>query len=112
METILDRIQELIELNNEKATPLMKKLGLSSSAFADWKRKNINPSTDAIIKIAQYFNVSTDYLLLGKTSSSKTLTEKEIQFIKLYSQLNELDQRECIGFMKGILYKEIKNNEE
>lgn len=102
MDTILDRIQELIEKNNEKATPLMKKLGLSSSAFTDWKRKNINPSSEAIIKIAQYFDVTTDYLLLGNQVESN-LNSSESEWLNLYHQLSDNDKIECIGFVKGYI---------
>lgn len=108
METIVDRIQKLIENHNEKAAPLMKKIGLASNSVSDWKRGKAKPSSDAIIKIAKYFNVSTDYLLLGKEYAPTKIdfTANEIQLIQLYSNLNELDQRECIGFIKGMLYKE------
>lgn len=38
-------------------------MGLSRSIAAKWKNTKTNPSAEVIPKIAQYFNVSTDYLL-------------------------------------------------
>ena len=105
MEPVVERILNLIEIHGEKAAPLMKKIGLSSNSVSDWKRGKANPSTDAIIKIADYFNVSTDYLLLGEESNTTkiSLTPNELQFLQLYAKLDEFDQHECIGFIKGML---------
>ncbi len=120
MNYTVQKIQLLLEENNEKPAPLMKKLGLSSSSFSDWKREKASPSTEAIIKIAKYFDVSTDSLLLENiddTNNKKEschLTEQEKELLEVYSSLTELDKRECLGFMKGMLQKElqvIKNNE-
>lgn len=38
-------------------------MGLSRSIAAKWKNTRSNPSAEVLPKIAQYFNVSTDYLL-------------------------------------------------
>lgn len=116
MNYIVQKIQLLLDENNEKAAPLMKKLGLSSSAFSDWKREKACPSTEAIIKIAKYFDVSTDSLLLENIDDIETkkenfhLTEQEKELLKLYSTLSELDRRECLGFMKGMLQKELQED--
>lgn len=106
MDAIVERIKELIELNNDKAAPLMQELGLTSTAFSSWKIGRAKPSTEAIIKIAQYYNVSTDYLLLGKLpdeEATASLLQKQLN--NVFNQLDEGDQRECIGFAKGLLHK-------
>ena len=40
--------------------------GVSRSTFSDWKSKRSSPSTDKLIRIADYFGVSVDYLTTGK----------------------------------------------
>jgi len=45
------------------ATQLAKELNLSVPTFSQWKNGKAKPSYDAIVKIAKYFNISTDYLL-------------------------------------------------
>ncbi|MCL2413552.1 MAG: helix-turn-helix domain-containing protein [Bacteroidales bacterium] len=52
-----------------RATKLTTDLELPNSAVTDWKKGKYKPSTDAIVKIAEYFGVSTDYLLTGKEKS-------------------------------------------
>ena len=42
---------------------LAKKLGVSKQSVSNWENGNILPSIDMLIKIAQVFHVSTDYIL-------------------------------------------------
>ena len=111
----IERIQKLINMNNESAAPLMKKLGLSSTSFSDWKRKKANPSTEAIVKIAKYFNVSTDYLLLENENPNKNfyISKDEEEWLDLYRQLSLTDSHnksECIGFVKGYIARGEKSS--
>lgn len=59
----IERILDLIKKNNITAKKLTEDVNISSSSISDWKSGKANPSYSAVIKIAQYFNVSTDYLL-------------------------------------------------
>jgi len=69
----LDRIQSLMSAYNMTAKQLVIELGLYSSAISDWKRGKALPSYDAIIKISQYFNISSDYLLCLTDDPNKTI---------------------------------------
>ena len=42
---------------------LCRECGLNHSAVTEWKKGKAKPSTEAVAKIARYFNVSADYLL-------------------------------------------------
>ena len=42
---------------------LAKKLGVSKQAVSNWENGNIQPSIDMLIRIADLFSVTTDYLL-------------------------------------------------
>ena len=64
--TTTERILALMECNDVKASTLTKELSLSHGVVTQWKQGLQKPSTDAIIKLADYFGVSTDYLL-GRT---------------------------------------------
>lgn len=48
------------ELNQEQ---LGEKLGVKKQSISNWENSNIMPSVEMLIKIADYFTVSTDYLL-------------------------------------------------
>ena len=60
---MIERIASLIEEEGITASKLSKDLGFNSGAISNWKKGRAKPGTEAIIKIADYFNVTTDYLL-------------------------------------------------
>lgn len=58
-----EKIVELLAEKNISASKMMKELGFSSGLFSQWKSGKQKPSLEKIYKIANYFGVSTDYLL-------------------------------------------------
>ena len=66
-------------------------LGVTKQCVSNWENDNVLPSIEMLIKIANYFNVSTDYLL--GLSSSKTLNVDKLtieQIAILSSLITEL----------------------
>jgi len=61
--TTIDIILQLIKENELSNTKVTSDLNLPNSAISEWKKGKAKPSTDAIKKLADYFGVSTDYLL-------------------------------------------------
>lgn len=66
-----DRIKELAQKKGLSINLLEEKLGYSRNTI--YNLKNSKPSTERISEIADYFNVSTDYLL-GRTDNPKITT--------------------------------------
>lgn len=70
---------------------LAQKLGVKKQSISNWENDNIIPSIEMLERIADYFAVSTDYLL-GREVSSNTgiclvdvtgLSKKQIEHINL-----------------------------
>jgi DNA-binding XRE family transcriptional regulator len=57
------RLKELRELFGMNQIQLARKLGVSKQSISNWENDNIQPSIEMLIKIAQLFSVSTDFLL-------------------------------------------------
>ncbi len=70
----VDRLQLLCDKRGEKITPILKKLKISTGLNAAWKQ-GVMPSSRNADKLAQYFDVSVDYLLYGKEISVPTNLE-------------------------------------
>ncbi len=58
-----ERIKQLRTERNLTQVGLAKGLSVSKQAVSNWENDNIQPSIDMLVKIADYFSVSTDYLL-------------------------------------------------
>ena len=61
--TICERIKELRLEHNLSQMELAKALNMSQSAVAKWELGKTEPTATAIIRLAQLFNESADYLL-------------------------------------------------
>ena len=60
---INDNIFELLTALGISQSKLAKEIGVSQKAIDYWERNINEPKASYIIKLAQFFNVSTDYLL-------------------------------------------------
>ena len=58
-----ERLKELREDRNLSPKQLGDKIGVSDVAIYRWESKQRTPNIDSLILLAQFFNVSTDYLL-------------------------------------------------
>lgn len=62
--TLGEKIQDLRRRNGMSQDALAEKLDTSRQAVSKWERDEAMPEPDRIVRIAQLFGVSTDYLLL------------------------------------------------
>lgn len=102
-----DRLLALCQENNEKITPVIKKLGLSAGSIARWRNGTV-PDGNTICKIAEYFNVSSDYLL-EKTDIKKSPSEADEDRIlkgeiaKIFSNLLPEQQEQAKVYLRYLL---------
>lgn len=66
----LEKISQLLKQQNKKQKDLTDYLGLTKNSFSNWKNGNNNSYIKHIGKIAEFLNVSTDYLLGKEPESS------------------------------------------
>lgn len=94
---ILDRISKL--LGNREQRELTNHLGLKSVAFSEWKSGKSKSYRKYLIEIADFFNVSLDYLVYGKEKSSPTveLTADERELLDIYNKLSEKSKGMVLG---------------
>ncbi|GFI32386.1 MAG: helix-turn-helix transcriptional regulator [Lachnospiraceae bacterium] len=58
-----DMIRKLRTAHSLNQVQLAGKLGVSKQTVSNWENNNILPSIDMLVKTAEFFSVSTDYLL-------------------------------------------------
>ena len=92
--SILDRIINL--LGNADQKKLTDYLGLKKTAFTDWKSGKSNSYRKYLVEIADYFNVSLDYLVYGKESPN-TLSDDVKELLKYYNNLSDIDRGKLLG---------------
>ena len=92
----LDRIIHLCEKCNKTQKDLTDYLGLEKSTFSSWKNGKSASYKKHINKIADFFNVSTDYLLTDKDSiipKDPTIPSEYQSLISSYQELSKDNQQ-------------------
>ena len=69
-----ERIKLLRTENNLSQDNLAKKIKSNQKQISKWERNQIEPNIDALTRLADYFEVSVDYLI-GRTDSPLGATE-------------------------------------
>ena len=87
--------EQLLQKYGVTAYKVGKATGIASSTFTDWKNGRSVPKQDKLLKIANYFGVSTDYLMTGNESEEKEskITPKDERDIakKLDKIMSDID---------------------
>ena len=63
LEKFPERLKGIIGERDVTLRELVKRIGVSLGILSDWQNGNKKPKVESVIKLATYFNVSTDYLL-------------------------------------------------
>ena len=90
------RLYELRENADLKQTELAKKVSLKSSAISKYEKGLTQPSMGMLIKFAEIFNVSIDYLLglssIKNPYTAEKFTPKEADVILRFRRLTKENQ--------------------
>lgn len=108
----------------ERFTQLRKELGLTQEQLAEklgmgytrtaisaWEVGRNEPSNSDTVKIAEFFGVSTDYLL-GKTDIRNIEDEFKFAYNKEMEGLTEDEIKEALEFYKMVKNRKNEKNEE
>ncbi|MFO1441700.1 helix-turn-helix transcriptional regulator [Bacillus sp. Bva_UNVM-123] len=98
----LERIKKLCKERSITVSILEEKLDLPNNTIYQWKTRT--PSTDRLEKVADYFNVSVDYLL-GRTKeqdidtiaahyNGEDWTEDELEEIERFKEFVRLKRKQ------------------
>lgn len=109
--SILSRIGELRKQREKLSiNKLEQECGLTRGSMAKWD--DHAPSPDKVKKVADYFNVSVEYLLYGSQSADvkeerpadgEALTDKQKEAVEFIKSLSDDDLRRFIAAAKAML---------
>lgn len=106
-----DRLKELRLNNGLKQSDLLKKFNLSSARYSQYENDKRVPDYELLIKFADFYNVSIDYLL-GRTNVIKP---ENIDENDLLAKLNTADSETKASveqFLNYLLYEKERKNKE
>ena len=92
--TVGDKIKKLRKESNMTQGQLSIKIGTDAKLISKYEN-NINlPTTETLIKIAEYFNVSLDYLVKSESNSMATTPIRDKDLLRQFEELDRMSDEE------------------
>ena len=91
----------LCKNNGTTPTRIVKALGISQGSVTQWKNGKV-PLHGTLLKIAEHFNVSVDYLLgnAPPPEEEKSPAELHQELAELWEQLDEASREEAMRYLE------------
>lgn len=95
-----DVLKDLRKGKGIKQNELAEVFDLERTAIGKWETGKNKPNADTLEKLADYFNVSIDYLMgrqeVKTNFDAYKRNEKDIRLLKAFSELNDFGKNEAI----------------
>lgn len=102
------RISELSEKYGLTQQKLSDDIGVGLPTFKNWKTRLLLPEINYIMKLADYFNVTVEYLMTGK--NGPTLDDDLQEIIIELRKLSPEKRKPIIALIKGQVDYWLKNS--
>ena len=96
---VVDRLKKLRALKKLSQKDFAQALKVSQQTVASWESGRTEPSHNALNEIADYFNVSADYLL-GRDAPA--LSDEQVTLLKGFDALNTAGRKLLVGVLDSL----------
>ena len=108
-DNMLDRLLELRKARNITQQRLAVDLGIDQASISSYESGKYLPTGEVLVQLANYFGVSTDYLLGLSDVKGATKTPSDTQsvyLLSLFSSLSGAHRERVIGYIEGLKAEE------
>lgn len=97
-------IEKIRKESKKSQRDIAKILGMTQPCYANYETGKTEPRISSLIKLADYYDVSLDYLV-GRTYNDNIgyIEKADKETIKLFLTLNELNKVKVASFIAGLL---------
>ena len=99
---ITDRLKSLRNSRKISQKDFAQALKVSQQTVASWEIGRTEPSNTALKDIADYFNVSTDYLLGRDAIKAPTLSAEQTTVLNSFDSLNSTGRNALMAVLDGL----------
>jgi transcriptional regulator with XRE-family HTH domain len=112
-----DTLKRLRTKKGLTSEELCSKIGIKGGSYRNYERNDRKPDYDTLVKLADFYGVTTDYLLGRPTAQPPTepldefarkehLKSLEKVFMKKYLALTEEQRDKVLDFLRGVVAEE------
>ena len=89
-----EKLRRIRAINNITQEELGEKLGFSKNAIYNWEKGRTEPDLETLKKIAEYFKVSVDELILDKPIDPIEKLRQALKEANLYNGDNDMSEED------------------
>ena len=112
-----DTLKRLRTKKGLTSEELCSKIGIKGGSYRNYERDDRKPDYDTLVKLADFYGVTTDYLLgrpdakppeepLDEFARKEHLKSLEKVFMKKYLALTEEQRDKVLDFLRGVVAEE------
>ncbi len=94
---IVKRISQICDEKKIVRKSVSEALKLPDNCFSNWSARGTIPAGDICLKIAQYLDVSVEWLITGKETG---YTNEERKFLSLFGRLEPSQQKTILAVIE------------
>ncbi|WP_036085068.1 helix-turn-helix domain-containing protein [Leptospira noguchii] len=91
---IFGRIKKLRQERNWTQEELASRLGVQQKQVSAYERGVNFPSTEVLIKLAEVFDVSLDYLAFDKAANTSKVDVKDRELLRYFEAIDQMEEKE------------------
>ena len=99
---IVDRLKNLRNSRRLSQKDFAQALEVSQQTVASWESGRTEPSNAALTAIADYFNVSADYLLGRDATKAPSLSEEQRKLLSGFDNLNSAGRNLLVAVLNSL----------
>lgn len=100
---ISENLKQLRKLKNKTQKQMAKLLNVSQNAYCKYELGATEPNIDTLKFLANYFDVSVDYIVGNDIKDKTVYTEEQRQIFNMVVNLNEINTLKAYSYIAGLL---------
>lgn len=99
-----ERIDSLLKENNLCRADIERGTGINEGTIRGWYKGRV-PSAETLLLVAQYFNVTVEWLLTGESDSQDKhpiFSKEERELIEIFRHLDERDKNAVLTLAQSL----------
>ena len=105
-----EKLKELRFFKKITQTELSQVLGVSQQTVGSWETSNSTPNLTMLGKIADYFEVSADYLLgRNENDLGNILSDDQVMLLDAFGELDVVNRQKVLGYIEGLCHEQKRN---
>ena len=100
-----NRVMALLDVVNKKPSELADAIGAPRNTVYGWKEQNRNPSSEYVIPICSFFNMTPNELF-GFDATTAELDDEERELLDHFRALGKIGRRAVLAEVDEQLYRQ------